>query len=491
MYFKDINTREKAEKRIKFIKQTDPWDHFLIEDLFEQDDFELLKNFPPLDSNCNNVVGGFRDQVLGRVFLNDEFVEKNPQFLKLVRLLNDRKLFSDILKEDLSSTTLRVELIDDKYPFFHEVHVDHPDKRITMLIYIDKDDDKNLATDVYVDKDTHYAKLNWTPNGGIIWKVDEVNDKKWHGFTKEKYTGIRRIIILNWVKSPPQWRDETQLYLNERNRHKPFEPEKWDKLPSGDRKGRSRKYDLYMHWCGGMESVITGYREKGDWSSGITHHIAFDNVDILNPADEDNLYKKLKAYILLIRRFRDRGSKVDNRWNGLYAWGVRDLTEEQFKSHMSDFKVLLKENKNEIFDTLGTTKWITSIIMCFYDCGTEEEKFQCLLLLMVFILNRVDFARGRTLFTEDLIAAAYERNFLLDEVNQMDMNNFKLFFENLMEVLFDKEKKSLIYPRRGPDGLVLKREFQLFPNFLRYWLKEENSELRRSVVDILKRQGII
>ena len=48
-----------------------------------------------------------------------------------------------------------------------------------------------------------------------------------------------------------------------------------------------------------------------DWLGGLNPMNDYtDNVDSFKPNDEDNLYKKLKAYILLCRRYRDDRQKV-------------------------------------------------------------------------------------------------------------------------------------------------------------------------------------
>ena len=156
-----------------------------------------------------------------RVFLNDKFLSKNPQFKSIFRTLNDVETIEKIFDINLVNCSPRPELIDDRCPFFHEVHRDHPDKVLTMLIYIDKDDEQNLASDLYIDKNTHHTKLKWKDNGGIGWTI-EPNDDKWHGFRPMEYKGVRRILIINWVKNH-KWNDKSQLYLSHRNREFTFD----------------------------------------------------------------------------------------------------------------------------------------------------------------------------------------------------------------------------------------------------------------------------
>ena len=365
-----------------------PWKHFIIDDVFSKEDYQTLKDFPRLDSGYENITG-FRDAIDNRVFLNDKFVSENSNFRSILKTLNNTDIFKKIFGVDLKNCSLRPELIDDRYPFFHEVHCDHPDKVLTLLIYIDKDDKQNLASDLYVDKNTHHTKLKWKDNGGIGWTI-EPNDNKWHGFKPMKYKGVRRILICNWVKNSV-WRNDSQLYKDFRSRPFLFNPKKWNKLNDLE---RNNKYDEYMDWLGGI-NPMNNYT---------------DNVNSLKPNDEDNLYKKLKAYILLCRRYRDdrgyynaSGVYIRTFYEGSVRGITKNITKKEIRLHLDNLKILVNDNFNEIVNNLIMTKWYVSIAMCFIDLGTEEEKLYLKNLFSQMTLDRLDFTRGRTLFTEDPI----------------------------------------------------------------------------------------
>ena len=124
----------------------------------------------------------------------------------------------------------------------------------------------------------------------------------------------------------------------------PFEPEKWD----------SSKYDSYMDWCGGVS-----YSGSDDIPNKFV-----DNFDMQNLKNEDNLYKKLKGYICMCRRYLEYQGYPKPDF----------ITEEFVQENMNDFRELLKDNIDEILTNLSMTKWLYSIIICFIDLGTEEEK---------------------------------------------------------------------------------------------------------------------
>ena len=343
-----------------------PWKHFIIDDVFSKEDYQILKDFPRLDSGYENITG-FRDAIDNRVYLNDKFVHDNPQFKNILRTLNNTDIFEKIFDVKLSRCSLRPELIDDRYPFFHEVHCDHPDKVLTLLIYIDKDDEQNLASDLYIDENTHHTKLKWKDNGGIGWTI-EPNDNKWHGFKPMKYDGVRRILIVNWVKDEV-WNDKSQLYLDWRTQPFKYNPNDWNKL---DDLERNQKYADYMDWLGGVNTLGRGHFT--------------DNVEVLTPEKNSNLYEKLKAYILLCRRYRDRNII---------------LKEKEINGHLQNLQKLVEDNFKEIIKNLFMTKWITSILMCFMELGTEKQKQYSKKLSLLLVLNRINLYRGRTLITFD------------------------------------------------------------------------------------------
>ena len=192
-----------------------------------------------------------------------------------------------------------------------------------------------------------------------------------------------------------------------------FEPEEWNKLNDVD---KSVRYDSYMEWCGGVcYSVAENYDNK-----------YCDNFDIQNLKDEDNLYKKLKGYICLQRRYIRHQNYPRPDF----------LTSDIFQENMNDFRQLLKENINEIIENLSMTKWINSIIKCFYDSGTSEEKSKALLLTSLLQLNRIDFDRTRSCYSADYKTSTNNKKWLVDNIIPLEDKNF----DNIVSA-FTNDKK--------------------------------------------------
>ena len=87
-------------------------------------------------------------------------------FYPLAKWLDRKDYLQNVLKQ-ISNTYVRAEIIHDRYPSFYDVHVDLLAKNLTIILNIDKEDEKNLATDLHSSKDTHAKKLDWVPNGGV------------------------------------------------------------------------------------------------------------------------------------------------------------------------------------------------------------------------------------------------------------------------------------------------------------------------------------
>ena len=71
------------------------------------------------------------------------------------------------------------------------------------------------------------------------------------------------------------------------------------------------------------------------------------------------------------------------------------------------------------------TKWITSILMCFIDLGTEKQKLYAKKLSLLLVLNRINLYRGRTLITFDELT-------LKEQFSQMiNFNNINELYDKL------------------------------------------------------------
>ena len=119
-------------------------------------------------------------------------------------------------------------------------------------------------------------------------------------------------------------------------------------------------YNEYMGWLGGH---------------------GMEKIDIYNLKDEDNIYKKLKGHIIISRRSAHRG-----RFDGQEKFKFSNkFTNKNF----NDFKKLIKENIDELIQNLNS-RWIVSILECFFDSGNSDEKISS--LVISFMYNTKEFS---------------------------------------------------------------------------------------------------
>ncbi|HET9019627.1 MAG TPA: 2OG-Fe(II) oxygenase [Acetobacteraceae bacterium] len=114
--------------------------------------------------------------------------------------------------ESLCDTTLtggflRVEYCLDADGFWLEPHTDIGAKLFTLLIYLSADPgSEEWGTDLLAADGTLVARARALPNSGLIFIPGA---DTWHGFARRKIAGVRRTLIVNYVR--PEWRSRHEL----------------------------------------------------------------------------------------------------------------------------------------------------------------------------------------------------------------------------------------------------------------------------------------
>ena len=191
------------------MKYTEPWEYYMEDDFLPTDILEKLKAIQ-INSNNENC-GGTRTGIPGRHFFTPE---KNDDITKTLieNILGRTSEFQDKFGYDLSDSYLRVELAQDDEHQWIVPHLDVLDKRITMIVYIDHDDENttNLGTDLYAsgDIDSEFVRAEWKNNRCLVFKPTE---EKWHGVKKRSYKGRRLALLINYV-SKDTWKSIDQVW---------------------------------------------------------------------------------------------------------------------------------------------------------------------------------------------------------------------------------------------------------------------------------------
>ena len=107
---------------------------------------------------------------------------------------------------------LRIEYCLDTDGFWLEPHTDIGAKLFTMLVYLSTEPGSEAwGTDVLDANLNLVAVAPYKRNGGLIFVP---GSDTWHGFHKRPINGVRRSLIINYVK--PEWRSRHELAYPDR-----------------------------------------------------------------------------------------------------------------------------------------------------------------------------------------------------------------------------------------------------------------------------------
>jgi hypothetical protein len=116
-------------------------------------------------------------------------------------------LLEDLTGARLGGGFLRIEYCLDSDGFWLEPHTDIGAKMLTFLIYLsDHPDAEDWGTDI-MDADGHVlSRTSGAANRGLLFVP---GDDTWHGFERRPIDGVRRSLIVNYVR--PEWRSRHEL----------------------------------------------------------------------------------------------------------------------------------------------------------------------------------------------------------------------------------------------------------------------------------------
>ena len=191
-------------------KRTDPFRHWLLEQVFPADACVSLENLafaPPTASDNEGKRETYNDE---RHFFSPDNRAKIPMFGEIAEALQDPATVAAIERNceiDLDGSFLRIEYCIDRPGFWLEPHADISVKLYTMQIYLtDAGDGASLGTDLY-DRDKNWVTTIPSSRGrGYIFipAADTI-----HGFRKRDFGKLRKSIIVNYVKD--EWRARHEL----------------------------------------------------------------------------------------------------------------------------------------------------------------------------------------------------------------------------------------------------------------------------------------
>jgi len=112
----------------------------------------------------------------------------------------------------LDGSYLRIEYCLDTDGFWLEPHTDIGAKLFTMLVYLSEEPGSEAWGTDLLDRDLNIvATAPYRRNSGLIFIP---GSDTWHGFHRREIAGVRRSLIVNYVK--PEWRSRHELAFPDR-----------------------------------------------------------------------------------------------------------------------------------------------------------------------------------------------------------------------------------------------------------------------------------
>ena len=189
-----------------------PYHYWLVEDVLPEDVCDEIAALPFMPPTAMLFDGRRETNNSSRTYFTPGNQALFPVCRKVASAFKSREVkraLERLTGTDLSNGRLRIEYCQDCDGFWLEPHVDISVKLFTMLVYLaDSPDLYDAGTDIYDATPEHNcvatAPCAW--NTGVIFIPA---DNTWHGFTPRPIHGVRKSIIINYVR--PDWRATAEL----------------------------------------------------------------------------------------------------------------------------------------------------------------------------------------------------------------------------------------------------------------------------------------
>ncbi|OJW25250.1 MAG: hypothetical protein BGO51_27930 [Rhodospirillales bacterium 69-11] len=191
-----------------------PYPYWLPRDVLPADLCRAVVALPLTGKPLGESQGKRETHNAHRIFVSAETRREFPACDALAEAFQDEAtvaLLQDRTGARLAGGYLRIECCLDTDGFWLEPHTDIGAKLFTMLVYLSEHPDAaDWGTDIMDAQGHVLARAPGTFNDGLIFIP---GSDTWHGFEKRPIRGIRRSLIVNYVK--PEWRSRGELAFPE------------------------------------------------------------------------------------------------------------------------------------------------------------------------------------------------------------------------------------------------------------------------------------
>jgi hypothetical protein len=194
---------------------TYPFRHWLLNHILPHSTCKAIDALPMVPPEITDTAGKRETHNSTRLFFNPPQRSAHPACNQVATALQSDPVvqhLGSICDVALAGSYLRIEYCLDTDGFWLEPHTDIGAKLFTMLIYLSDDPGAHAwGTDILDGPDRLVLTTPYQRNFGLIFIPAP---DTWHGFHRRKINGVRRSLIVNYVK--PEWRSRNELSFPDR-----------------------------------------------------------------------------------------------------------------------------------------------------------------------------------------------------------------------------------------------------------------------------------
>lgn len=191
-----------------------PYRHWLLRDVLPLSLTRAIAALPFTPPQIDDTLGRRETHNASRIFASARNRRRYPACAVLADAFQDEAtiaLIEDRCRVRLGGSLLRIECCLDTDGFWLEPHTDIGAKLFTMLVYLSAHPDaESWGTDIMDAAGHVLGRASGAFNTGLVF-VPAADT--WHGFTPRPIRGVRRSLIINYVK--PEWRSRHELAFPE------------------------------------------------------------------------------------------------------------------------------------------------------------------------------------------------------------------------------------------------------------------------------------
>ena len=192
-----------------------PYRHWLLENALPEAVCAAIDALPFEAPDISDTLGRRETNNSTRQFFGRKEQARHPVCADVATALqSDRvvRALQDHCGVALAGSSLRIEYCLDRDGFWLEPHTDIGAKLFTMLIYLSTDPGSEAwGTDILDGEMNLVCTTPYVRDGGLIF-IPAADS--WHGFHRRPINGLRRSLIVNYVKD--EWRARHELAFPDR-----------------------------------------------------------------------------------------------------------------------------------------------------------------------------------------------------------------------------------------------------------------------------------